>query len=97
MVIKKGQLFKQEGGVGAVRGTHQHVYFTQIKIYAHKQSGEESGAAGARSEHVTTVRTLDGKSGKCTPTAAVLAPIGVQHDRLVFINTFQEGASSPPK
>lgn len=35
--------------------------------------------------------TLDGKSGNATLKAAVMASICVQHDRLVLINTFQEG------
>lgn len=35
--------------------------------------------------------TLDGKSGNSTLKAAVMASICVQYDRLVLINTFQEG------
>lgn len=98
-MIKKAQLFKQDWGGGwVVGGTHQQVYFAEIKIYAHKQSGEEVGVGGegggnqlSEREHFTTIRLLDGKSGKSTLKAAVMASICVQHDRLVLINTFQKG------
>lgn len=77
--------------------SHQHVYFTEIKIYAHKQTGEEPGVGAAGAKSVVRDRTfydystLDGKCGNSRLKAAVMASICVQHDRLVLINTFQEG------
>lgn len=86
---------------GVVGGTHQHIYFIEIKIYAHKQTTEYpersqgwwfGGGGSAVRDRTFYNSTLDGKSGNSTLEAAVLARICVQYDRLVLINTFQEGA-----
>lgn len=63
------------------------------------QRGARSGGLGWGEGGVSAVRdrtfynsTLEGKSGNSTLEAAVLARLCVQYDRLVLINTFQEGA-----
>lgn len=89
---------------GAVGGTHQHIYFIEIKIYAHQQTTEYpersqewwfgmggGGWVSAVRDRTFYNSTLEGKSGNSRLEAAVLARICVQYDRLVLINTFQEG------
>lgn len=53
--------------------------------------GKGGGGGSAVGDRTFYNSTLDGKSGNSTLEAAVLARIAVQYDRLVLINTFQEG------